>query len=88
MIHWQKDESDLILRDNVSISYKEGHISLIISKAQEVHSGRYSCTAKNVGGVSSSVVDLVVQCEYAIRCWLPSPAVIGWIKNYVISRRV
>ncbi|XP_012061613.1 PREDICTED: uncharacterized protein LOC105624873 [Atta cephalotes] len=61
MILWSKNGQELILKDNIKISYAHNHVKLELKNVNAKDAGRYTCTVSNDVGTASSTADLVVK---------------------------
>ncbi|XP_018309584.1 uncharacterized protein [Mycetomoellerius zeteki] len=60
-ILWSKNGQELILKDNIKISYVHNHVKLDLKNVNAKDAGRYTCTVSNDVGSASSTADLVVK---------------------------
>lgn len=60
-IRWFRDGRPLTGGADFEIAYREGRVRLSIPEAFPEDSGKYTCTAQNKAGQSSSTAELVVK---------------------------
>jgi titin len=61
VISWTKNGQELLSKNGLKVSYDHNHVKLEIKDVTVKDAGRYTCTARNEVGNSSSTADLVVK---------------------------
>ncbi|XP_011495830.1 PREDICTED: muscle M-line assembly protein unc-89 [Ceratosolen solmsi marchali] len=61
VITWAKNGQELLSKNGFKVSYDHNHVKLEIRDVTVKDAGRYTCTARNDVGNSSSTADLVVK---------------------------
>lgn len=68
-IVWTKDGKELLPHE-AHTSYVNGKVTLVIPRISTDHTGKYTCSAKNEGGLATSSAQLVVTGNRVSECCL------------------